>query len=1018
MKRKLTLTFLVFIIALAQGWAQERTITGTVTSAEEGIPLIGVNVVVQGSAVGTVTDADGTYQIAVPENATLVFSYTGFQNQRVEVGDQRVIDVQLSQGVALDEIVVTALGISREKKALGYAVQEVDGDEIAGTQENNVIGALQGKVAGVQINSASGAPGAGASIVIRGLNSLNPTANNQPLFVVDGIPISNQTVAGGQLPSSGTNAVNSAEQSSFTNRAADINPSDIESISILKGPSATALYGLRAANGVVVITTKKGKADGSATVNLNTSFGWEEVNKVPELQTTFREGRHGRLRFRSNGNPLRFQTFGPKVYEGLTPQFDPIGDFFQTGTQLRNSLSIQGGNDRATYFTSFSRLDHEGVIPFTEWDRTSVRLGGTMKVAAPLTVTGSVSYTNSGGSKPHAGDKSILSSLSYHTTSFDINDYLNEDGSQKDFSDGIIDNPRYLAEFSRLKDDVNRVTGNVGFSYQPVEWFELNYKIGNDFYNDSRVRSVPAGTDVGSQVGGFIIEEQVNYSELTSNLYARFNRQLSSDISGSLTVGHNVTDIHSSRTNVRGEGFSLPNFYDLSNTANTFSSKDESRQRLIGLYGIMSLGFKDYLYLDVTGRNDWSSTLPKDNRSFFYPSVSLSWVLSEMADLPTAISFLKLRGSWAQVGKDAGPNQIGVFYGSASNFPFDGVNGFTKSSTAGDFNLKPETTTSTEFGLDLRMFNNRLGIDLSVYKQTSKDQIIPVPVSNATGFARFVTNAGEIENTGVELLLNGTPLKTRDFNWDISLNWSTVDSKVLSIKEGIESIIFFDDRITNKLVPGGKVGDLYGWDFKRAENGDLLIGEDGFPSINFDSMILVGNAFPDWIGGLTNTFSYKGLSLSVLLEWRNGGDVYDKGFRNSLRNGLLKMTERGYEQVVFKGTLADGSPNTQMVELNGESLYRSGGRFNNAYEILLQDASWFRVRRVSLAYDIPTSLWNSEFVKGARVSFSVNNVFLNTPFLGYDPETNFFGSGSNIYGYTGLKTPATRSYFVSLGLTF
>ncbi|GLR15646.1 SusC/RagA family TonB-linked outer membrane protein [Portibacter lacus] len=1000
------------------GSAQELNVTGKIVSTDTGEPLIGASVIIKNTFTGTTTDLDGNYSISAAVGDVLVYSYTGFTTmEKTVVAGQTTMDVSLATGLQLDEVVVTALGISRDKKALGYSVQEVNAEELTGTQENNVINALQGKVAGVQINSSSGAPGAGSSIVIRGLNSLNPGSNNQPLFVVDGIPIGNQTFSGSQLPSSGSNAVNSQEQSSFTNRAADLNPADIASVSILKGAAATALYGLRAANGVVVITTKKGQA-GKTNVSFNSTYGWEEINKSPDLVSTHREGRHGRLRFNSDGSPLRFQTYGPKVYEGLTPVFDLTDDFFQTGSQFKNSISIQGGNDRATYLTSFSRLDHTGIIPFTEWDRTTVRIGGEVKVSDPLTVSGSVNYSKSGGNKPHAGDKSILSSLGYYTTSFDVNDYINPDGSQRDFSDGIIDNPRYLAEFSKLSDDVNRVIGNIGFNYQPLPWLELDYKLGNDFYNDSRVRSVPDGTDVGSQVGGFIIEEQINYSEITSNLYLRASKQLTPDFTGSLTVGNNITDIKFSSINTRGEGFSLENFYDLSNTSNVFASKNASRQRLVGLFGIASFGFKDYLYLDLTARNDWSSTLPVENRSFFYPSASLSWVVSEMTDLPDFFTFLKLRGSWAQVGKDAGPYQIGIFYSGASNFPFNGVNGFSQSSVAGDFNLKPETTTSTEFGLDLRVLQNRIGIDFTYFKQNSKDQIIPVPVSNATGYSRFITNAGEIENSGVELLLNLNPVSTKDFSWDMSINYSKMTSKVISIKEGIDEIIFFDDRITSKLVPGGKVGDLYGWDFDRSEDGQLLIGSNGFPQINFDSTILVGNAYPDFTAGMTNTFTYKGLSLGFLLEWRSGGDVYDRGFRNSLRNGLLAETERRHEEVIFDGVLADGSPNNIPVEINGESLYRDGNRYNNAYQILLQDASWFRVRRVSLGYSLPSKMLNKQYISSARISFSGNNLFLSTPARGYDPEINYFGSGSNIAGYTGLQTPATRSYFVSLDLNF
>lgn len=1017
MKIKSKLTFLIIIAFAVSATAQLRSISGIVTASESNEPLIGVTILEDDTSNGTITDLDGSYRLDVSEGATLTFSFIGYTSQQITLDPgQTTLNVSLASGLQLDEIVVTALGISREKKALGYSVQEIKGDEISGTQETNVINSLQGKIAGVQINSSSGAPGAGSSIVIRGLNSLNPSANNQPLFVIDGIPIGNQTIAGDQLPSSGSNAVNSAEQSSFTNRAADINPADIASISILKGAAATALYGLRAANGVVLITTKKGTT-GKTTVNLNSTYGWENMNKSPNLITTHREGRFGRLRFNSDGSPLRFQTFGPKVYEGLTPVFDPNKDFFQTGNQVKNSISIQGGNEAATFFTSFSRLDHSGIIPNSEWDRTTVRIGGQIQASDKLSVSGSVNYSKSGGNKPHAGDKSVLSALGYHTTSFDVNDYLNPDGTQKDYSDGIIDNPRYLAEFSSLKDDVNRVIGNIGFNYKPLSWFELDYKVGNDYYNDSRVRSVPANTDVGSQVGGFIIEEQVNYREFTSNLYARFNRKVSRDLDGTFTLGHNITDIKSNRVNTRGEGFSLANFYDLSNTSNVFASKDASQERLIGLFGILSLNYKNYLYLDLTGRNDWSSTLPKDNRSFFYPSASVSWVVSEMTPMPDLISFLKIRGSWAKVGKDAGAYQIGTFFSGASNFPFGGVNGFTQNSVAGDFDLKPETTTSSELGFDLRVLNNRLGFDFTWFKQNSKDQIIPVPVTNATGFSRFITNAGEIQNSGIELLIKASLVKAHNFGWDASLNWSKTDSEVLSIREGIDEIIFFDDRITNKLIVGGRVGDLYGWDFNRDANGNMIIASSGFPTVNYDKTILVGNAYPDWVGGLTNTLTYKGLSLGVLLEWRQGGDVYDRGLRNSMRNGTLASTSRRNEEVVFNGVLADGSPNTKAVEINGENLYRSGD-YNNAYQVLLEDASWFRLRRVSLSYALPTSILKNNFISGARITVSGNNLFLSTPYAGFDPETNYFGAGSNIAGYTGLQTPATRSFFLNLDLSF
>lgn len=1008
------------LIFFASAMFAQRTVVGKVVDVENNNPLIGVNILIKGTTSGTVTDLDGRYRISAPEDATLIFSYTGFESIEEEIGNRTSIDVIMSAGARLEEVVVTALGISQEKKSLGYAVQQLSGEEVLASREANVVNSLQGKLAGVLINSSSGAPGAGASIIIRGINSLNPGADNQPLFVVDGIPIGNQTIAGNQLPSAGSNAVNSQEQASFTNRAADIDPNDIESINVLKGPAAAALYGLRAANGVIIITTKKGQ-EGKAQISYSSSYGIDEVLQYPDQQFAYREGFTGRLRTNAAGNPLRFQQYGPRVFEGQTPVFDPLRDFFQNGSRSENNLSIRGGNDRATFSTSMSYLQHEGVIPFSDWSRLSVAIGGDVKVSDKIAVNAKVTYSNSGGNKPHAGDKSIMSSLSYASASFDINDYINPDGTQRDYSNGIIDNPRYLAEFSTLVDDVNRVRGNVGITYKPLPWLSIDYNVGLDNYNDSRVRTVPAGLDLSSQTGGFLINENINFQEVNSILMARAKANVSDRIKANFLLGHNVTDIGISSNNTRGERFALPNFYRMSNTAAVFSSDSETKQRLIGVFGQAQFSFDDYLYLDLTARNDWSSTLPKENRSFFYPSVGLSWVVSDMARLPSFITFAKLRSSWAQVGKDAPAHSIGVFFQGANNFPFGGVNGFTLSSVAGDAGLRPETTTSIEFGADLRFLKNRLGIDFTWFRQNSRDQIIPVPVSNTTGFSRFITNAGEIQNTGIEVLANVGLIRKKDFDWDMSLNWSTVEGEVIAIRDGVDEILLFGGGfggITNKLVPGGKVGDLYGFVHERDESGNLLIDANGFPFIRTDTQSLVGNALPDWTAGLTNTFRYKNFGLSFLLELRQGGDVYDLGLRNSLRNGTLSQTERRYEQVIFNGVTADGTPNTTPVEIDEVGFYRNSIRYNRAAEIILEDASWFRLRRVSLSYSLPKSVLQNSFVSGATLTLSGNNLLLNTPFRGYDPETNYFGSGSNILGYTGLQSPGVRSYMATINVSF
>ena len=635
--------------------AQSRMVSGKVSSAESGETLPGVNVLVKGTSTGTVTDVDGNYRISVnSENPTIVFSFIGYETLEEAVGNRSTLNVALNASVEqLSEVVVTSFGIEREKKALGYSVQELSSEEITETQQPNVVNALRGKVAGVSIQSSSGQPGAGSNIVIRGITSLSPTADNQPLFVVDGIPISNSTVSGDVLPSAGSNAIGSSEQFAQSNRAVDINPNDIESLSILKGPAATALYGLRAANGAVIITTKKGKA-GKATVSVSSSFGWDNVNKWPESQTRFREGRFGRLRFNSDGSPLRFQQFGPPTVAS-TPFYDNFRDFFKTGTRIDNSVSVSGGNENTTFFASASRLDQQGIVPYSEWDRTTFKLSAATKASERVQLTGTMNYINSGGVRSNGGDKSIFSSLSYYSPTFDVNDYINPDGTQRDFSDGIIDNPVYIARFASLNDNVNRMIGNMGISYQITDWLNLDYKIGTDFYSDSRKRIAPLGLDVSSQVNGFVIEEEVNYQEINSNLFVTAKKDFNERLKGSILVGHNLTNIRSDRTNIRGEGLTLRGFDDLSNATNFFTLKDASLRRIVGVFTNIELEYDGTYYLTLTGRNDWSSTLPENNRSFFYPSINLGYIFTETLGLGDndIFNYGKLRLSYAEVGKDA-----------------------------------------------------------------------------------------------------------------------------------------------------------------------------------------------------------------------------------------------------------------------------------------------------------------------------------------------------------------------------
>jgi len=1020
--------FLGLLVAGYQGKGQELNVAGRVTSAEDGTPLPGVSITIKGTSTGTQTDIEGRYTLSASRGSVLVFSYIGTVSQEIAVGNATTIDVALAADVkTLSEVVVTAFGIQQEKRSINYAAQIVSAEVLTRNAEPNIVTALQGKVAGAYIQNSGGAPGAGTNIVIRGLTSVDPNRSSSPLFVIDGIPISNETYSGNLLPSTGSNAPliagssarNSGEQYSNTNRAADLNPNDIESMSILKGPAATALYGLRAANGAVIITTKKGKA-GAANIRFNTSVGWDEVNKVPEIQRLYREGTSGVRRVGVPGAGTPFQTFGPRITAN-DPIYDNFTNFFRTGLRISNDLGVSGATEKASYTTSVSHLYQKGIVPHSDWNRTTARVSGAFNINSKLTVSGSVTYSNSGGQRPQGGDKSIMSALNYHTTSVDVNDYINPDGTIKSYAGTIIDNPRYVAEFSTLTDNVNRSLGNVGFTYNPTNWLTIDYKLGADIYSDARTRIAPNGLDISSQVGGFVIEDRSNYREINSNLLVTATHSFSEDLKGSILLGNSLLDISQDVVNVRGENFTLPGNYSLNNTINKFTEKGGYKRRIAGIFADAKLEYRNRLYLNITGRNDWSSTLPKQNRSFFYPSVSLGYVFTESLGLSNngIFSYGKVRASWAQVGKDASPYQVGDYYQAASRFPFGSVGGIRRSTTAGGTeNLKPETTTSLEIGAELKFFGNRLSLDATYYKANSVDQIVEVPISNTTGYARFVTNAGELQNQGVELLLGATPFQKGDFSWDISLNWSKNVSKVISLPEGINEIVFQDDRIVNKLVIGGSAGDLYGRPYQRDAQGRLLIGADGYPFWT-DAFVKVGNALPDWQGGITNTFNYKALSLSFLIEVRQGGDVYDTGLRNRLRNGIDERTALRDVQVIFDGVTSSGEANSTPVIISGDAFYRNPeGRYNGVADIILQDASWVRLRNASISYTMSRSTIQRLPFQNVRLTVSGNNLVLLTPYKGFDPEGTSYGAGSNLFGYTGLNIPATRNVTVTAGFTF
>ena len=1016
MKKPFTL-FLSMVFWSLHVLAQPQLIRGSVTSAEDGSPLPGVSVTIKGESTATSTDANGNYSIRASQGQVLVFTFIGTTTQERTVGTAGQIDVVLSRDTkALSEVVVTALGVRQDRRSLGYSVQEIRSEDITSTNQPNVLNALKGQATGVQITSAGGAAGAGARIQIRGINSLNPSANNQPLFIIDGIPVSNNT---DQFGGAG------GDQFQNTNRFSDINPDDIESMTILKGPAASVLYGLRAANGAIVITTKSGKA-GKATFNFKTSYSFDDVRKTPPIQTTYGNGNNGALVSSVN-------TWGPRIEPG-TSVYNPYDQFFKTGHMAQQSLTFSGGNENATYFTSIARADQTGVVPNSNYDRTSIRLSGTLKATDQLKFDASANYINSGGKNPRTGVGSgTIFYLMRHTNTVDVTDYLNPDGTQKVYN-AALQNPFYFSENSFLKDNVNRILGTIGTEYTPLSWLSVNYKAGIDHYTDERSAYNETGlliTPLGSMT-----QSSQGYTEINSNLIVRATKDLTDKWGLNALVGHTFTNIKRTSLSSAGTQAIVPGLESINNYTVYTTTSFPSERNIIGVFADLKASYNNTLFLGVTGRNDWSSTLPKNNRSFFYPSASIAYVFSETLGLSEnpIINFGKLRASYAEVGKDADPYQIGSYYSTLQ--AFSGVSGIARNLNFGADDLRPERTKGLEFGGEFRFFRDKISLDANYAITNSIDQIVPVPISFASGFDLFVTNAGEIRNRSLEFLVDASIINKTDFKWNVKANWARTKGRVLSMPPGVNEITFNPETPWLKQIikTGGRPGDWYGWPYLRVQDesspyhGQLILnGTTGLPGVTtvLADNFLVGNAYPDWTGGLGSNLSYKGVNLSFLFSFRKGGDVFDITRWQRYVTGIGAETELRNAQVIFKGVKNVGTATTPQYVPNDIPVVIDQAFYNNAFAYRLasenngfQDASWIRLQNISLSYDLPRSILGNTRIKSASVSVTGNNLWVSTPFVGFDPESSTYGAGSNAIGYVGTGIPTTRSFFLGLNVNF
>lgn len=1018
------------------GISQSRQVTGKVTSAN-GEPVALATILVKGTTQGTSADENGNYTIAVSgSNVVLIFSAAGYEMREISVGNANVVNATLTPSDELSEVVVTAFGIKRTKRSLGYSTQQVSSDDIMLGQQSNVVNALQGKIAGVQINAGGGAPGQGASILIRGIKSLSSNKSNQPLFVIDGVIMDNSTNIAGNV----------AELRGMSNRAADINPDDIESVSVLKGGAATALYGQAGTNGVVLITTKSARA-GSMQIGLTTSYGIDQVNKLPEVQTKYSQGWHYVY------NPDDFwPSWGPLVEEAkaLDPThpdklYNHYGQGFQTGNQFRTTLSMSGGTENARLSSSISYFNQEGMIPFSDHKSISVRLNGMFKFSEKLNFRPSIYYINSGGRKVNANRYN--ESLTYWTPRHNVMDFIKEDGTMKSY--GSTNNPVYGTYGAPFSDDVHRLIGDLSFTYSPFSFLDIDYKFGVDQYNDLRRHAAAGALGLvgemrhGDMGQGFVREYRLFNRMINSNLMATFNKDwLDNKLTTTLRVGNEVRESKYDRVNSEGSELDIPTLLTINNSKVRLTSQSQTLYRIMSLYGEFTAGWDNKLFLTITGRNDATSTLAKGLNKYYYPSYTLSSIISDMATMPRWLSYAKLRASYAEVGKDTEPYQNNTYYSSYVLTSSQQVL-WTRSTSSGDTRLRPERTFTFEVGTELRFLQDRITLDLTYYKLNSKDQIIPVLISPATGFTSFITNAGEIENKGIEILLSGTIVKNQNFAWEANINYTRNKNMVKSIREGLPELNigslsgYLNSAVTMKYVAGEPVGDLYGLSYRRYYGGTvddgkhvysdlpLLIDANGFPVRDLTQR-KIGNSMPKWIGGMSHTFRYKDFSLSFLFDAQQGFQKYNQLGNFMAAFGISKFTENRDDYTVFDGVLADGTQNTKSVWLGqgmkdgvsyGDGYYRLV--YRGVSENFVEDASWVRLRSLSLGYNLPATIFDNTFIRDARLTLTGNNLWLSTKYSGYDPESSPFDAGSNaVYGFAGFTYPAARTVMVSLNINF
>lgn len=1019
------LCIIIFSANLVLG--QEKTVTGKVTD-ENGEPLIGVTIVKQGTSDGTTSDLDGNFVIQATTDDILVFSFVGYETQTITVSNQSAITVQLQTStVQLGEVVVTAFGIEREKKALGYAVTEVGGEEVSTVRQNNVINSLSGRVAGVVITSASSGPAGGTRVIIRGNNSIS--GNNQPLYIVDGVPIDNSGF--GSAAGSGTGEYRRAD---YGTGISDINPDDVESISVLKGPNAAALYGSRASNGAIIITTKKGSSQDGLGVSFSTSYVSENPLLLPTYQNEYGQGSNGTITDLSSEGG----SWGPKMdgsnqpyYTGetrpYTAQPDNVKDFFRTGSTWINTLAISGGSDRSNFRISYTNNDVKSILENSDLRKHNFTTRGSMNVSEKLNIDSKVTYFfQESNQRPELGTEGVLSYLWNIPRNVDINDLKDYQDENTLYVNSVVGddsgNPYWVLLHDVNHDTRNRVYGFMKATYEFSDWLTAFARLGSDYVNHD--------IETVSKYGHWFFRDgRFNYStRSTSETNADFlfmvDKDLTSDINLTANFGGNALYQTYKSFGVRGENFKIPSKSTLANANETFPSYTPLREKKIhSLYGQASFSYQNIAFIDITGRNDWSSTLGADNRSYFYPSVSASLLVNELIN-PSATYFdlFKIRTSWAQVGGDTGPYQLDI----AFNLQADGYLGLTTLSRPSirlNPDIKPERTTSFEVGTEIRALNNKVYLDMSYYDIKTTDLIYPVPVPSSTGYSAFLSNIGEIQNKGWEVVLGATAYDANDLTVDLNLNLGSNKNTINELFSDLESITFTTTNSGTVAVVGkvgGGFGDIYGKTLMMDPNGNTVVDANGRPLASNDR-VLLGNYQPDFIGGFTTSITYKNIRLNILLDARFGGELYSGLDASMDGSGTSERTLEYRETgITVDGVVNTGTSEAPVYEANTNQItgQEYWGSMSGISENYIYSQSNIMLRELSLSYPIPSSVLGNGFIKSADINLIGRNLaFLMKDMDNFDPASSF-STSSYAQGVIYGVMPTTRSFGLSVNIKF